>query len=35
MARVQYQALSALMHIRETKYVVIGKPADEIQVTFD
>lgn len=33
MARVQYQALSALMHIKETKQVV-GKPAEEIKVTF-
>ncbi|MHA5130695.1 propanediol/glycerol family dehydratase medium subunit [Oenococcus oeni] len=34
MARVQYTALSALMHIKETKQVVVGKPAEEIQVTF-
>ncbi|GAX07479.1 MAG TPA: propanediol dehydratase medium subunit PduD [Lactobacillus sp.] len=34
MARVQYQALSALMHIKETKQVVVGKPAEEIKVTF-
>lgn len=35
MARVQYQALSALMHIQETKQVVPGKPSDEIQVSFN
>ncbi|MFD1123925.1 propanediol/glycerol family dehydratase medium subunit [Lentilactobacillus raoultii] len=35
MARVQYQALSALMHIQETKQVVVGKPAEEIEVNFD
>ncbi|MGR6687529.1 propanediol/glycerol family dehydratase medium subunit [Furfurilactobacillus rossiae] len=35
MARVQYQAKSALMHIKETKYVVQGKGRDEIQVNFD
>lgn len=35
MARVQYQALSTLMHIKETKYVVAGKPAEEIEVNFD
>ncbi|QBO35952.1 propanediol/glycerol family dehydratase medium subunit [Periweissella cryptocerci] len=35
MARVQYQALSTLMHIKETKYVVAGKPAEEILVDFD
>ncbi len=34
MARVAYQALSALMHIKETKNVVIGKPAEEIIVDF-
>jgi propanediol dehydratase medium subunit len=34
MARVAYQALSALMHIKETKQVVLGKPAEEISVTF-
>ncbi|GEK27860.1 propanediol/glycerol family dehydratase medium subunit [Furfurilactobacillus siliginis] len=34
MARVQYQAKSALMHIKETKYVVLGKQAEEIQVSF-
>ncbi|ANZ61187.1 propanediol/glycerol family dehydratase medium subunit [Secundilactobacillus paracollinoides] len=33
MARVQYQALSALMHIKETKQVVVGKAAEEIKVT--
>ena len=32
MARPKYQALSALLHIKETKYVVIGKPADEVRV---
>ncbi|WP_283678464.1 propanediol/glycerol family dehydratase medium subunit [Lentilactobacillus sp. Marseille-Q4993] len=35
MSRVQYQALSALMHIQETKQVVVGKPAEEIEVNFD
>lgn len=35
MARVQYQALSALMHIKETKQVVVGKPAEEIEVNFN
>lgn len=35
MARVQYQALSALMHIQETKQVVVGKPAEEIEVNFN
>ncbi|WEG72517.1 propanediol/glycerol family dehydratase medium subunit [Vagococcus intermedius] len=34
MSRVAYQAKSALMHIKETKYVVIGKQAEEIQVDF-
>jgi propanediol dehydratase medium subunit len=29
MARPRYQALSALLHIKETKLVVKGKPADE------
>lgn len=33
MARPKYQALAALLHIKETKHVVIGKPADEIAVT--
>lgn len=33
MARPKYQALSALLHIKETKHVVVGKPADEIAVT--
>lgn len=33
MARPKYQAYSALLHIKETKHVVIGKPADEIKVT--
>ncbi|WP_341779975.1 propanediol/glycerol family dehydratase medium subunit [Levilactobacillus sp. HBUAS70063] len=35
MARVQYQALSALMHIKETKQVVMGKPAEQIEVNFN
>ncbi len=34
MARPKYQALSALLHIKETKHVVIGKLAVEIAVTF-
>lgn len=29
MTRPKYQALSALLHIKETKSVVIGKPAEE------
>lgn len=33
MARPKYQALSALLHIKETKEVVPGKPAEEIAVT--
>ena len=33
MARPKYQALSALLHIKETKHVVKGKPADEVQIT--
>jgi propanediol dehydratase medium subunit len=32
MARPKYQALSALLHIKETKHVVIGKPAEEIAI---
>jgi propanediol dehydratase medium subunit len=32
MARPKYQALSALLHIKETKHVVVGKPAEEIEV---
>jgi len=35
MARVAHQAISALMHIKETKQVVPGKPAEEIEVNFD
>lgn len=35
MARPRYQALAALMHIKETKQVVMGKPAEEIDVNFD
>ncbi|GAX00508.1 propanediol/glycerol family dehydratase medium subunit [Secundilactobacillus silagei] len=35
MARVAYQAISALLHIKETKQVVVGKPAEEIEVNFD
>lgn len=34
MSRVAYQAKSAMMHIKETKYVIIGKPAEEIKVDF-
>ena len=33
MARPKYQALSALLHIKETKHAVKGKPADEVRVT--
>ena len=32
MARTKYQAYSALLHIKETKLVKRGKPADECQV---
>ncbi|WP_375749664.1 propanediol/glycerol family dehydratase medium subunit [Vibrio sp. HN007] len=32
MARPKYQAKSALLHIKETKHVVVGKPAAELQV---
>lgn len=32
MARPKYQAKSALLHIKETKHVVVGKPAVELQV---
>lgn len=35
MARPRYQALAALMHIKETKQVVVGKPAEEIEVNFN
>jgi len=35
MARPRYQALAALMHIKETKQVVVGKPAEEIDVNFN
>ena len=35
MARVAYQAISALLHIKETKQVIVGKPAEEIRVNFD
>lgn len=35
MSRPTYQALAALMHIKETKQVVKGKPAEEIEVNFD
>lgn len=35
MARPRYQALAALMHIKETKQVVVGKPAEEINVHFN
>lgn len=33
LARIHYQAISAIMHIRETHQVVIGKPEEEIKVT--
>lgn len=33
MARPKYQALSALLHIKETKHVVTGKPAEEIALS--
>ncbi len=32
MARPKYQAKSAVLHIKETKHVVIGKSAQELQV---
>ncbi|ABQ83985.1 MULTISPECIES: propanediol/glycerol family dehydratase medium subunit [Limosilactobacillus] len=35
LARIHYQAISAIMHIRETHQVVVGKPEEEIKVTFD
>ncbi|KRL22166.1 propanediol/glycerol family dehydratase medium subunit [Lentilactobacillus kisonensis] len=35
MSRPTYQALAALMHIKETKQVVTGKPAEEIEVNFN
>lgn len=35
MSRVQYQAKSALMHIKETKYVVVGKEPEEITLDFN
>lgn len=34
LARIHYQAISAIMHIRETHQVVVGKPEEEIKVTF-
>ncbi|TJY24588.1 propanediol/glycerol family dehydratase medium subunit [Latilactobacillus curvatus] len=34
MSRVQYQAKSALMHIKETKYVVVGKEPEEVELNF-
>ncbi len=34
LARAHYQAISAIMHIRETHQVVVGKPEEEIKVTF-
>jgi len=34
MARPNFQAISAILHIRETHQVVPGKPAEEIKVTF-
>lgn len=34
LARAHYQAIAAIMHIRETHQVVIGKPEEEIKVTF-
>ncbi|WP_035603157.1 propanediol/glycerol family dehydratase medium subunit [Edwardsiella tarda] len=33
MARPKYQAKSAILHIKETKYVVTGKPPQELRVT--
>lgn len=33
MARPNFQAISAILHIRETHQVVPGKPAEEIKVT--
>lgn len=33
MARPNFQAISAILHIRETRQVVPGKPAEEIKVT--
>lgn len=34
MARPNFQAISAIMHIRETHQVVSGKAPDEVRVTF-
>ncbi|KRM28605.1 propanediol/glycerol family dehydratase medium subunit [Limosilactobacillus panis] len=34
LARAHYQAIAAIMHIRETHQVVVGKPEEEIKVTF-
>ena len=34
MARPKYQAKSAVLHIKETKYVVTGKQPQELRVTF-
>lgn len=34
MARPKYQAKSAILHIKETKYVVTGKKPQELRVTF-
>ena len=34
MARVQYQALSALLHIQETHKVVQGKPEYDVEISF-
>ena len=33
MARPKYQAKSAILHIKETKYVVTGKNPQELRVT--
>ncbi|QLV00547.1 propanediol/glycerol family dehydratase medium subunit [Escherichia marmotae] len=34
MARPKYQAKSAILHIKETRYVVTGKKPQELRVTF-
>lgn len=34
LARAHYQAIAAIMHIRETHQVVVGKPEEEIKVKF-
>ncbi|PIN63550.1 hypothetical protein CKQ90_36200, partial [Klebsiella pneumoniae] len=35
MARPKYQAKSAILHIKETKYVVTGKNSQELRVALN